>query len=544
MRTLLLTAFLAAPSGLAAQQRDIAPIVDRVFSSWTAPGSPGCAVGVARGGAVLLTKGYGLADLESGRAISPETIFETGSVAKQFTATAVVLLATDGKLNLDDPVRKYVPELPDYGSPLTIRHLLTHTSGLREWSALVGVQGWPRGSRVHRQADLLDVVTRQRSLNHKPGEFYSYTNSGYGLLFTVVERVSGQPFATFTTDRIFTPLGMSNTRWRDDFTRVVPGRAQAYSREDDGWHLEMPFENVVGPGGLLTTVGDLLKWNAALTHRTPPLGAAVVDSLSRRPKLTGVGGRGRESEYALGLVFTSYRGVPEVSHGGATAAYRTFLTRYPTEGDLSIAVMCNAGNANGAAYAHQIADSLIAAFGPVALDTVPLDTVRFARLVGGYRNTRTHEPQLIRPAMAPRFRSFPDGSFYFINGRLRIYLDSASTRTMRAISEDADTVLWRYAGDGPWAPAAADKQAIAGAYRSEEVGVTFTVGFAGDTLTVSPRAGDVAKFRPAYRDGFVGQGVVWFERDARGRVTALHYSQSRVWDLKAAPLSKQQMRDR
>jgi len=534
MRILLLTALVAVPNVLVAQQRDIAPIVDRVFSSWTAPGSPGCAVGVARGAEVLLTKGYGLADLETGRAITAETIFETGSVAKQFTAAAVVLLAIDGKLNLDDPVRKYVPELPDYGSPLTLRHLLTHTSGLREWSTLVALQGWPRGTRVHRQADLLDVVTRQRSLNHKPGEFYSYTNSGYGLLYTIVERVSGQSFAKFTTDRIFTPLGMTNTRWRDDFTQVVPGRAQAYGREEDGWHLEMPFENVVGPGGLLSTVGDLLKWNAALANKT--LGAAVVDSLARQPRLSGAGSRGRESEYALGLGFSINRGVPQVSHGGATAGYRTFLARYPTQGQLSIAVMCNAGNANAGAYARSIADSLIPEAPGVALDTVPLDSTRFARLVGGYRNTRTHEPQLIRPAMAPRFRSFRDGSFYFINGRLRIYLDSASTRTMRAISEDADTVLWRYAGDGPWAPAAADKQAIAGTYRSDEVGVTFTVAFAGDTLTVSPRPGDVAKFRPAYRDGFTGQGVVWFERDGRGRVTALHYSQSRVWDLRAPKL--------
>ncbi len=535
MRTLLLAALLAAPSAVTAQQRDLAPIVDRVFSSWTVPGSPGCAVGVARGGEVLLTKGYGLADLESGRAITAETIFETGSVAKQFTATAVLLLAIDGKLNLDDPVRKYVPELPDYGYPLTLRHLLTHTSGLREWSALVALQGWPRGTRVHRQADLLDVVTRQRSLNHKPGEFYSYTNSGYGLLFTIVERVSGQPFAKFTTDRIFTPLGMTNTRWRDDFTRVVPARAQAYGREADGWHLEMPFENVVGPGGLLSTVGDLLKWNAALANKT--LGGAVVDSLARRPRLTGTGSRGRESDYGLGLVFSTYRGVPEVAHGGATAGYRTALSRYPTQGQLSTAVMCNAANANPAAYAHAIADSLITDFPAVALDTVPLDTARFARLVGGYRSTRTHEPRLIRSGLAPQFRSFRDGSFYMVNNRLRIYVDSASsTRGMRVISEDADTVSFQYAGDGPWAPTAAELQGFAGAYRSDELGVTFTVGFAGDTLTVSSRAGDVAKFRPAYRDGFVGQGVVWFERDQGGQVTALHYGQSRVWDLKAPKL--------
>jgi CubicO group peptidase (beta-lactamase class C family) len=529
MRVIFLAALLAVPGTLAAQQRDITPIVDRVFSSWNSTTSPGCAVGVARGADVLLTRGYGMADLETGRPITEATIFETGSVAKQFTATAVVLLALDGKLSLDDPVRKLIPELPDYGQPLTIRHLLTHTSGLREWSTLVSLQGWPRGSRVHKQSDLLDIVTRQRTLNHKPGEFYSYTNSGYGLLFTLVERASGQTFAKFTTDRIFTPLGMSNTRWRDDFTRVVPGRAQAYDRQPDGWHLEMPFENVVGPGGLLSTVGDLLKWNAALANKTLGGGAAVVDSLSRRPRLTGVGGRGRESEYAFGLSFTSYRGVPEVSHGGATAGYRTFLARYPTQGELSIAVMCNAGNANAGSYAHQIADSVIA-FPAVALDTVALDTVRFARLVGGYRNTRTHEPLLIRRAQAAQYRSFRDGSLYFINGRLRILLDS-TPRGARSISADDDTVQWRYAGDGPWAPTAAQLQAFAGEYRSDELGITYRVADVNDTLTVSPRPGVVEKLRPTYPDGFGGFGGIWFERDRRGRVTALHFSQSRVWDL-------------
>ncbi|MEX2157625.1 MAG: serine hydrolase domain-containing protein [Gemmatimonadales bacterium] len=430
IRYILIAAMLlAAPGGVAAQQPDLTAVVDRVFASWSSPGSPspGCAVGVSRGGTVLLTRGYGMADLESGRPITAETIFETGSVAKQFTATAVVLLALDGKLGLDDPVRKFVPELPDYGVPLTIRHLLTHTSGLREWSGLVELQGWPRGHRAHTQAELFDVVTRQRALNHTPGDFYSYTNSGYGLLFTIVERVSGQPFNRFMTERVFAPLGMSHTRWRDDFTRVVPGRAQAYSREADGWHLDMPFENVVGPGGLLTTVGDLLVWNEALTNRTAPLSAAVVDSLSRRPRLAGAGSRGRESQYAFGLTFTSHRGVPEVSHGGATAGYRTFLARYPTAGNLSIAVLCNAGNANGGASVHQIADSLIADFPRRALDTTAVDSVQFQRYVGVYRQPRTRGPLVVSRQSARQARSLPDGSLFLLNGS-RVLRDTVPVR--------------------------------------------------------------------------------------------------------------------
>src|SRR3989304_3474805 len=240
--------FLALPAALAAQHPNLPAIADTVFARWNSTHTPGCAVGVAREGKVLLTRGYGMADLETGTPITAQTIFESGSVAKQFPATAIMLLALDGKLTLDDPARKYLPELPEYDRPITIRHLLTHTSGLREGSWLVAAQGWPRGTRAHTQAELLDVVFRQKALNYPVGDYYSYTNSGYALAMTIVERVSGKSLQAFTQERIFGPLGMAHTRWRDDFTRLVPGRAQAYTREDDGWHLNMPFQSAGGPG--------------------------------------------------------------------------------------------------------------------------------------------------------------------------------------------------------------------------------------------------------------------------------------------------------
>ncbi|MBI4421726.1 MAG: beta-lactamase family protein, partial [Gemmatimonadetes bacterium] len=215
-------AALIFPGALAAQQPGHAAVADTVFKQWNSTHTPGCAVGVARNGEVLLRRGYGMADLETGSPITAETIFESGSVAKQFTATAVVLLALDGKLSLDDPARKYLPELPEYERPITIRHLLTHTSGLREWSSLVAAQGWGRGSRAHRQTDLLDVVVRQKALNYPVGDHYSYTNSGYALAMTIIERVSGISFQELSKNRIFGPLGMTHTQWRDDFTRLVP----------------------------------------------------------------------------------------------------------------------------------------------------------------------------------------------------------------------------------------------------------------------------------------------------------------------------------
>ena len=188
-------------------------------------------------------------------------------MSKQFTAAAVLLLAQDGKLSLDDPARKYVPELPDYGAPLTIRHMLQHTSGLRDWGEVAAIGGWPRTSRVHTHAHVLDILSRQKALNFPSGTQYSYSNSGYNLSAIIVSRVSGKPFAEFSQERIFRPLGMTRTSWRDDYTRIVKDRAVAYSPTANGFRQNMPFENVYGHSSLLTTVGDLLKWSANLSSR-------------------------------------------------------------------------------------------------------------------------------------------------------------------------------------------------------------------------------------------------------------------------------------
>ena len=520
---------LALPASLAAQQPDLVPYADTVFAEWNSTHTPGCAVGAEQAGNVLLTRGYGMADLETGTPIAPQTIFESGSVAKQFTATAVVLLALDGKLSLDDPVRKYLPDFPEYDRPITIRHLLTHTSGLREWSSLVAAAGWPRGTRAHTQTTLLDILYRQRALNYPVGDYWSYTNSGYAVAMTLVEKVSGKTFQEFSRERIFGPLGMTHTQWRDDFTRLVPGRAQAYTRESDGWHLAMPFEDVVGPGGLLTTVGDWLVWNEALANRT--LGAAWADSLTRRMRLTS----GREVEYALGLFVTSYRGVPEISHSGSTAGYSTFLARYPDRGNLSIAVLCNSTRGDAAAYAHRLANRLIGDFpSPPALDTARVDSAAFARWAGIYRNDRYGAPLEVDARTGARLRALPDGWFWMPSGA-RWFFDAGpggKPVALRVAQPDGDTVRFSYVAERSWTPTREQLQGFEGTYRSDEVGATYALKIVGDTLTLSPRAGMVIPLRPIYPDAFgVRGGVVRFTRDRRGTVTAMHTSDSRVWDL-------------
>ena len=321
--------------------------VDAIFSRWSTT-TPGCAVGVAVGGKPVLMKAYGMADLERGVPNTPETIFEGGSVAKQFTAMAILLLAADGRLSLDDEVRKHVPELPDYGTSLTIRHLLTHTSGLRDWGSVAAIAGWPRTTREYTHADVLDILSRQRSLNFAPGTDWSYSNSGFNLAAIIVDRVSGMPFAEFSKRRIFTPLGMTNTQWRDDHRRIVKGRAIAYSTASSGYEIEMPFENVHGNGGLLTTVGDLLKWNENFVK--PKVGDAPLLAEQQRPgKLKS----GRDLDYALGLYVRPLDGIKNVYHSGSTAGYRAHLNRFP-DTNTSVAVLCNGSDGDATRSANDV----------------------------------------------------------------------------------------------------------------------------------------------------------------------------------------------
>lgn len=528
---LLLLASLPTLAG--AQSADLAAVADRVFAQWTKD-TPGCAAGVAQGGQTLLSRGYGMANLETGTPITPETIFESGSVAKQFTASAILLLMHDGKLRLDDKVQKYLPELPEYGRPVTIRHLLSHTSGIREWSNLVAMNGWPRGTTAYSQDDFLDVVFAQREINYPVGDFYSYTNSGFLLLVSIIERVSGMPYTAFTTERLFKPLGMAKTSWRDQFERIVPGRAQAYSRRGNAWITDTPFDNVVGAGGMLTTVGDWLKWNDALDKRA--LGAWWVDSLESQATLTS----GRKISYAMGLTVNSWRGEREVSHSGSTGGYSTYLLRIPSRG-ISVAVMCNGGStSNPTAAARELAAALIPGLpAAVVADTVAMDATNAARVAGVYRSTRTWEPLFVG-VQGPGgrngtpVRQLQNGGLMVGNARV-IFDGNSSTRPtgLRQIATSGDTVLFTYSGTSVWTPGTSELSAFTGQYRSDEIRVPWTARVDSGRLVLSSRRGNRQALTPVYKDAFTNGnfGTVWFTRDQRGQVTAMHVSAGRMWNL-------------
>jgi CubicO group peptidase (beta-lactamase class C family) len=508
--------------------------VDRVFERWSSS-TPGCAVAVSVDGQPILARAYGMADLEHDVPNTPNTIFEAGSVSKQFTAAAVLLLAKDGKLSLDDPARKYVPELPDYGSPLTIRHMLNHTSGLRDWGSVAGIAGWPRTTRAYTHAHVLDIVARQRSLNFTPGTRWSYSNTGYNLAAVIVLRVSGMSFADFTRQRIFEPLGMTRTSWRDDYGRIVKNRAMSYSEDGAGYRTLMPFENVHGNGGLLTTVGDLLKWNQNFV--APAVGDRAFVAEQERP---GKFNDGRAHGYALGLQVGSYKGLREISHGGATAGYRAYLSHYP-EAKTAVALLCNAASVAPANIANAVADVVLA--GRLRETTLApamqLDAKSLATITGTYRDVETSAPMSVastdtgvRIVRGPSFVAMAPGRFASAQGDA-LEIDGAGVVRIT----DSYGTATRYERVSPEAPTEAQLRSLTGTYRSNEAEVEMEVQIAGSALVLKRRPDATIALTHAYGDVFNGSiGVVRFHRDG-AHVTGLSVVQDRVWDLRFTKLT-------
>ena len=331
-----------------------------------------------------------------------------------------------------------------------------------------------------------------------------------------------------------TQAGMTHTRWRDDYTRLVPGLAQAYRRAPDGWHLDMPNDNVIAAGGMLTTVRDWLRWNEALTNKT--LGAAVTDSLTRQMRLNN----GLEIHYALGLMVNRYRGTLEISHSGNTNGYSTNLARYPELGPLSIAVLCNYAGANAIGFTHQLVTALAASsLAPVpSPDTVATDHAALRAWRGLYEHGWYHTTTVLDTAGgqlrsgAQPLRALQGGTYAMDGQRVRLAVDAAGTRTIRMATADGDSIVLTRRAESRWVPTTAELAQLAGRYRSEEIDITFTVAVDGNRLTVSPRPGVRTVLRPTWRDAFDGSGEsVWFTRDPKGRVTAMHFGAGRVWDF-------------
>ena len=342
--------------------------IDAVFARFSGHDAPGCAVGVYQNGAITYSKGYGSANLEYGIPITASTPFISGSVAKQFTAAAIALLVERGRLALDDDVRTYIPELPDYGTKITVDHLVHHTSGLRDFWALVDASGM-RFDDGYTAGDVIRLAARQRQLNFPPGSEYAYSNTGYVALGVIVQRVTGKSLRQFAAEEIFTPLGMTSTHYHDDHTMMVPGRAAAYSPvSGGGWRINVWNNDIVGQGGMMTTVADLQKWDENFyTGRVG--GPAFLKRQLQQGTLTN----GTVLSYAFGVTVTTYRGLPLVEHGGSSGGYRTVTMRFPRQ-HTSVVALCNSSDIDATAIGHAVADVVLEARFTAAAPDVRTDT--------------------------------------------------------------------------------------------------------------------------------------------------------------------------
>ena len=529
---LLLTVVLQA-------QSDKQVEVDRIFSAFNTH-TPGCAVGVEQNGSVVLKAGYGMADLERNVLITPDSLFESGSVAKQFTAAAVMLLAQRGKISLDDPMRKYLPELADYGKPLTIRHVLSHISGIREWRPIATFGGLPEEAYVYGNQDILEMAARQRATNFEPGTAYSYSNTGFNILPILIERVlgDGETFQAFTRENIFAPLGMEHSRWRDNFRAIVPNRALAYRQLDgsSGWIQDTPIENIIGAGGLLTTVGDLLLWNENFTHAK--VGGPEFVKAQQTPATLS---NGHPIEYAAGLAVSRVNGLREVSHSGSTGGYRTWLGRYPDQA-VSVVVLCNSAAANPVKLGRETANLWTGA-ATVKAPATPYtaDPAKLEALAGMYRKLRDntvirikwHEGKLIADPGAIELTPVADGKFVAGPTEQSVLFESGTPLRMRMISPNAEVLFERVE---PAQPTAAELAALAGRYESRETGTTLKLepgvkpGEMGYRIGTQPPVA----LRPTFHDAFEtpAGASFYFVQDAAGNVVAVSVGEDRVWDLR------------
>ena len=308
--------------------------VDAVFSDHSAANGPGCAVGVIQDGRLVGSGGYGMANLDHGIPNGPATVFRSGSVSKQFTAGAIALLALRGDLDLDAPVRRYLPDFPDYPNPPTVRHLVHHTSGVRDYIGLMRLAG-NRDEDFFTDPEVLAIINGQRELNFQPGAEYLYSNAGYFLLGQIVASVSGQSLREFAEAHFFAPLGMTHTHFHDDHNEIVTRRATGYSPTDDGFRINVTTLDMVGDGGVFTTVEDWVAWDRNLESGTVG-GAEWVALMHQR----GVLNSGDTIPYAFGISHGGHRGLATVGHGGAWVGYRAGMTRYPETGYAFVA-LCN-----------------------------------------------------------------------------------------------------------------------------------------------------------------------------------------------------------
>lgn len=526
--TILIGIFITILSVRAQENNDTIAKIDHLFSNWNNQ-TPGASLTIYKNNQIKYHKAYGMADLEHQVKNTTQTIFEAGSVSKQFTAAAILFLASEGKIQLNDDVREYIPELPVYDKVITIKNLLHHTSGLRDWGSVASIGGWPRTTRVYNNDYALDYIFRQKSLNYSPGKEYSYSNSNYILLVAIVERVSDQSLPEFTHNRFFGPLGMNNTKWRSNFREIVPGRAIGYNKTKGDYFTTMPFENTYGHAALLTTTEDLIIWNESWLSNE--IGGPELSEL-RTEK--GILSNGNEISYAAAVRIKEINGIEEISHSGSTAGYRAWLSYYPKI-NLSVAYLSNDGSISPATIGSKIAEIYLGKEKQELFDyqiqNLPEDELY--QKEGLYRNSNRNDFIEL---------SVKDGSLYFKTEKLKaisldtlidkdgIFIFKADQLIVKKFTDPQDSTTYNMIDNS--LPTGDLFEQYSGNYSSEEAVALIKIEKVEESLYAIITPSTKEKLTPYFRDSFQeGNKLYEFVRDNKKNVIGLYISISRAENI-------------
>jgi CubicO group peptidase (beta-lactamase class C family) len=553
--TILAAAIVTLSSNAAAQHivgvRDARSLrADSVFQRFDRTDSPGCALGVYQDGKVLYARGYGMASLEHGVALSPRSVLDVGSISKQFTAMSILMLQKEGKLSLDDPIRKYIPEMPAYADKITLRRALSQTSGLRDLYVMMGQTGRTfAGDTI----DALRVITHSAEPNYEPGARYLYTNSGWILAAQIVYRLTGKTLDQFAQERIFEPLGMRDTRYLADVTTIIPNGAEGYApRAGGGFRVARSTYDgaIVGAGAVHTSVEDFGRWLANYDAATVG-GRDIIETMTTATKLNN-GSPAASSPtqaYAIGLNVGTLRGLRVVSHGGSWAGYRGHFLRFPDQ-RFAVATFCNLTTSGPDSLARKVAGIYLgdrmqpdsATMWTTALAGAPRADVPAAglrALTGVWRNVERGEVRRTRLvgdtlfAMgAERTRMVPLGDGRFRVGPYsEVRFDNPEAPSRMVVRTTAEEVTYTRADTAALTPAQLAE--YAGEYRSEEVEATHSWRVEKGQLVVYANNRRLGVLEPSYRDGFTrGDNVIDVQRDAKGRITGFTVEAGRVRHLR------------
>jgi CubicO group peptidase (beta-lactamase class C family) len=540
--------FLLATSPIVLFGReDDAKRLDALFEPWSQPGTPGVAVAVIQHGKLVFEKGYGLANLEYDIPVTPQTVYHVASVSKQFTAMALVLLEQEGKLSLADDVHKYLPELPDYGHPITLRQLLQHTSGIRDQWQTLGLAGW-RLDDVITQKQILGLLFRQKELNFVPGTAHLYSNGGYTLAAEVVARVSGKPFPDFCQERIFGPLAMTRTHFHLDHRRIVRDRAYSYEKSGQGYQASPLNYANVGATSLFTTASDLARWLD--NFRDPKVGGrAAIERLEEQAVLAD----GKKIDYALGLAIGNYRGLKTVSHGGGDAGYRSYVLWFP-EQELGIAVVSGLASFNSGGTANKVAEEFLAdkmtpqtakpsqgAAPQTPRQYITLETRVLEQYIGHYKLDAGLEADILKKngklvAEVPgqgsvELHPLATNRFFIeqLSSELEFVAKPDGPLRLK-VTQEGSAMNGERTALAPWK--ATDLDQYQGVYWSDELETQYTIALKGSGLTAQHvRHGEITLI-PKSRDRFTTtewfMPEVNFLRDSSNRVSGVTLGGGRV----------------